>query len=187
MSPFFSGLEDWPAHLLTVLSTFLSIFDCFKERKNRKSSEISQITSILFRAYFHLWGFIKMAEACGINFSSKYSLIIKIRFLTSILHLTSGRKVMFIQGSWAVTQEWVPDAMALKTLASTEGLCLSWYKELRRINFLSKPNDSVPSIAATWKKRIYLPCQVMSIHRTGPRCRQLCQRNQNIAEESGSM
>jgi len=51
-----------------------------------------------------------MEEACDVNFSSKYSLIIKIRFLTSILHLTSerkmkGRKAMFIQGSWAVVQE----------------------------------------------------------------------------------
>ena len=112
-----------------------------------------------------------MEETYNIIFSSKCFLMINISFLTNILHLTSerkmkGRKAMFIQGSWAVVWEWVPDAVALKTPASMEGLCLSWYKKLRRINFLSKPNDSIPSVVGTWKKRLYLPCQVTSIHLT---------------------
>lgn len=86
-----------------------------------------------------------MEEACDVNFSSKYSLIIKMRFLTSILLLTSerkmkGRKAMFIQGSWAVVQEWVPDAMALKTLASMEGLMsfMVWEAQEDKFPFKTK-------------------------------------------------
>lgn len=83
---------------------------------------------------------MRIEEACDVNFSSKSFLIIKIRFLTNILHLTSerkmkGRKAMFIQGNWAVVQQWVPDAAALKTLAFMEGLVSFMVQEAQEDKF----------------------------------------------------
>lgn len=163
-----------------------------EKKKKKEYSENSQITGTLFRAYFHLWGFIRVEEACDVNFSSKYPLIIKIRFLTSILPLTSERKMkgrkrclykeagQLFGNEFQMLWPWRP-------WLPWKVLYLSWYKKVRRINFLLKPNDSIPSVAATWKKSIYLPCQVMSIPLTGRWYRKVCQRNRNISKELGYM
>lgn len=95
-------------------------------QKKWKSSEICQITGIVFSAYFHLLGIVRMEEACDVSFSSEHFLIYQNssshQHFTFNIRRTKGRKAVFIQGCWAVVQEWVPDVVTLKTLVSKESL-----------------------------------------------------------------